>query len=71
MIIQALNQYYDILAREEECKIPQPGYSTAQVSFVLQISEDGVLSHIIDIRSSDNKQKSREMMVPQTGFKGT
>lgn len=65
MIIQALTQYYDILACDEECSIPKLGYSKAKVSFVLQISEDGVLSHIIDVRSSDKKPRPKEMTVPK------
>nr|WP_319540289.1 type I-C CRISPR-associated protein Cas8c/Csd1 [uncultured Methanospirillum sp.] len=65
MIIQALNQYYDILARDDRCTIPKLGYSTAKVSFVLQISEDGQLSHVIDIRTKDKKPRPRELTVPK------
>jgi CRISPR-associated protein Csd1 len=65
MIIQALTRYYDILAADEGCAIPRLGYSTGKVSFVLQISHEGKLVHIIDIRTTDKKPRAREMTVPK------
>jgi CRISPR-associated protein Csd1 len=65
VIIQALNQYYDILTQNKEYSIPRYGYSIAKVSYVLRISNDGKLNHIIDIRLKDKKTKPKEVMVPK------
>jgi len=64
MIIQSLCRCYDILEEDENANIPKLGYSSANVSFALVISSDGVLSHIIDLRSDDKKPKPRNMDVP-------
>ena len=64
MIIQSLCRHYDILEGDENVNIPKLGYSSANVSFALVISSDGVLSHIIDLRSDDKKPKPRNMDVP-------
>ncbi|MDD3622203.1 MAG: type I-C CRISPR-associated protein Cas8c/Csd1 [Methanofollis sp.] len=64
MIIQALCRYYDILDQDESVKIARPGYSTADVSFALVISEDGEVTHIVDLRSDDKKPRPQEMDVP-------
>lgn len=64
MIIQSLYRYYDILAKDENANIPKLGYSSAKVSFSLVISPDGILSHIIDLRSDDKKPKPKDMEVP-------
>lgn len=65
VIIQALTQYYDILNQSENASIPKYGFSTGKVSFVLQLSLDGKLEHIIDIRSKDKKPRPKEMTVPK------
>jgi len=64
MIIPSLCRCYDILEGDENANIPRLGYSSANVSFALVISSDGVLSHIIDLRSDDKKPKPRNMDVP-------
>lgn len=64
MIIQSLCRHYDILAKDENANIPKLGYSSAKVSFALVISSDGILSHIIDLRSDDKKPKPKDMDVP-------
>jgi CRISPR-associated protein Csd1 len=64
MIIQSLCRHYDILEGDENVNIPKLGYSSANVSFALVISSDGVLSHIIDLRSDDKKPKPKIMDVP-------
>lgn len=65
MIVQALNQYYDILSQDEQCSIPRAGYSTAKVSFAIKISPQGKIEHIIDIRTKDKKPKPKEILVPK------
>lgn len=64
MIIQALCRYYDLLDQDESVKIARPGYSTADVSFALAISEDGEVTHIVDLRSDDKKPRPQKMDVP-------
>lgn len=64
MIIQSLCRHYDILEGDENVSIPKFGYSNAKVSFALVISSDGILSHIIDLRSDDKKPKPKIMDVP-------
>lgn len=65
MIIQALNQYYDILSNDENSTIPRNGYSTAKVTFVLNLSPEGQLSHIIDIRTKEKNPRPKELVVPK------
>ncbi|HII80117.1 MAG TPA: type I-C CRISPR-associated protein Cas8c/Csd1 [Methanosarcina sp.] len=64
MIIQSLCRHYDILEGDENANIPKLGYSSAKVSFALVITPDGVLSHIVDLRSDDKKPKPKDMEVP-------
>ncbi|MBP2144839.1 CRISPR-associated protein Csd1 [Methanofollis sp. W23] len=64
MIIQALCRYYDILDQDESVKIARPGYSQANVSFALVLSDDGEVTHIVDLRSDDKKPRPQEMDVP-------
>jgi CRISPR-associated protein Csd1 len=65
MIIQALNQYYDILSNDENSTIPRNGYSTAKVTFVLNLSHEGQLNHIIDIRTKEKNPRPKELIVPK------
>lgn len=65
MIIQALNQYYDVLSDDENITLPRTGYSTGKVSFVLSLSTEGKLIHIIDIRTKDKNPRPKELVVPK------
>lgn len=75
MIINALCRYYDILAPVTEYDLPQSGYSRVKVSFALNISENGELLNVIDLREKDEKSKKMQpvyMTVPeQNGRAGT
>jgi len=64
MIIQSLCRHYDVLEGDKNVNIPKLGYSSAKVSFALVISPDGVLTHIVDLRSDDKKPKPKDMDVP-------
>jgi len=64
MIIQSLVRYYDILAADNTIKIAKPGYSPANVSFVLVISKKGDLTNIIDKRSDGKKKRATVLYVP-------
>jgi len=67
VIIQALTQYYDILSQDEYISLPRLGYSAAKVSFVLSLSPEGEIRHIIDIRTKDKIPK--EFRVPKQNSK--
>jgi len=63
MIIPALCNYYDILSQDENT-IPIWGYSKADVSFAMEISRNGELLHIVDLRGGDGKPRPQSMIVP-------
>ena len=68
MILQALCEYYDILATDDECDIPQEGYSNAKISYALNISKEGELKSIISLKvptEKGNKEIYRMMTVPE------
>ena len=72
MILQALCEYYDILAADEECDIPQEGYSNAKISYALNISKEGELKSIISLKvptEKGNKEIYRMMTVPEQHIK--
>ena len=49
MILQALTRYYEILSKDPESGIAPPGYSTANISFALNLSEKGELLDIFPL----------------------
>lgn len=55
MILQALVQYYEVL--KEKSELTAPGWCTAKVSFVLELSAEGQLLRIIDIRQQEKRGK--------------
>jgi CRISPR-associated protein Csd1 len=70
MILQAIARYYDILAKDPESDIAPPGYSTAGVSFALNISAQGELLDVFPLFQQaqvGNKvvEKPRRMVVPE------
>lgn len=72
MILQALCEYYDILAVDEECDIPQEGYSNAKISYALNLSKDGELKNIISLKvptGKGNNEIYRLMTVPEQHIK--
>ncbi|MGE5560664.1 MAG: type I-C CRISPR-associated protein Cas8c/Csd1 [Chloroflexota bacterium] len=70
MILQALYHLYQRLLDEPESGISPPGYSTARVSFALNLSKTGELLDLIDLRVADKAGKegkplARDMVVPR------
>lgn len=63
MIIQALNDYYNILLTDSEIKIPKPGYSVAKVKFIATLSRDGELLDLTPL--GDGKVGWIELIVPE------
>jgi len=65
MILTALNEYYQRLAKED--KVPQPGFSTEQISYEILINQSGVPLQVNFIGSSEgSRQVPRPLKVPQS-----
>ena len=62
MILQALSEYYEHLLRECPNDVAPPGWCPRQVSFVLDLSQDGELINIIP---ADNKYGMKRMVPEQ------
>ena len=62
MILQALVDYYDALAKKGE--ICQAGWTKANVSFALNISQSGELLNVIPLKEKGKRGK-KEVEVPQ------
>jgi len=66
MILQALNDYYERLAEDEESSIPLRGFSRQPVPFALEIDADGTLKQVLDLRVQDGKKmRARQLVVPE------
>ena len=66
MILQALCDYYDALARRGE--VTPPGWSMAKVSFALDIDERGTLHGVIPLKTvpeGGKKELPRPLQVPE------
>ena len=69
MILQALTRYYDILVSDPESGIAPPGYSSANVSFALNLSPQGELLEVYPLSQTVQRGKKtveapRRMIVP-------
>ena len=53
MILSALTEYYEIMAKEGQ--IPKPGYSCIGVSFAVILSENGDLNNILPLKLSKSR----------------
>lgn len=63
MILTALNDYYQRLAKED--KVPQPGFSTEKISFAVVFDDNGVPQQIDDLRDTTGKKpRARPYQVP-------
>jgi len=70
MILQALNRYYDILVNDPNSGIPLLGYSSGNISFVLNISIQGELLDIFSLfdtvqRGKKTVEVPRKMNIPE------
>jgi CRISPR-associated protein Csd1 len=70
MVLQALTRYYDILTNDPDTDIAPPNFSTANVSFAIEISEDGELLNILSLfervpRGKKMVEVYRRMFVPE------
>lgn len=65
-MLQDLVWYYEILAAEEDSTVPKPGYGTANISFSLNIDDDGNLLNLTSCMiQSGKKMVARPMIVPE------
>ncbi len=68
MLLQDLVRYYEIIKDDPDCKIPEYGYSLANVSFVAVIGEYGNLKTLLPLKVLDENGKKYvpcSMKVPQ------
>lgn len=70
MILQALTKYYDILISDPVSNVAPLGYSTSNVSFILNLSERGELLDIFPVfetiqRGNKTMEVPRRMIVPR------
>ncbi len=70
MILQALTHYYDILSNDPESNIAPPGYTSAGISFALNVSEKGELLDVFPLfeqvpRGKKMEERPRRMNVPE------
>ena len=63
MILQALTDYYEILA--EEGTIPKPGYCMAKVSYALNLTQDGQLIGVLPLKIEKERGK-KKVEIPQS-----
>ncbi len=65
MILHALNDYYDRMAKDCDSGMPLYGTSLENISFALVLGEDGSLQAIEDLRDQNgNKLRPRKLPVP-------
>lgn len=65
MIIQALNEYYGRLKREQGFAIPTFGFSNEKIHFVLVIDKSGKLVDVKDLREKGEKKNiAKQLIVP-------
>ncbi|KMY68406.1 hypothetical protein AAU61_01600 [Desulfocarbo indianensis] len=62
MILQSLADYYQRLVDDPEEDIALPGFSEAKISFALELSLDGELVDVIDLRTIKGKKNLRRTM---------
>lgn len=70
MILQALHSYYQRLTEKEGSSVAPEGFAPQAISFALQLSEQGALLRIIDLRepaAQGKKLVGRTMLVPALG----
>jgi len=66
MILQALVDYYELLAEDEESEIPKRYYGKTGVSYELRINKQGELVDVISLKTMvEKKEAARKMTVPE------
>lgn len=70
MLIKALNEYYDILARND--KVCKDGFSRQNITHMIMLRKDGTVSDIINVeQESEPDSKGKTKLQPiSVGFAG-
>ncbi len=70
MILQALNEHYQRLLEEPDSGVAPPGYSLAEISFVLVVSKEGVLQDLYPVETETlvPEHKKRQGVNPPPYF---
>lgn len=69
MIISALNEYYERLAKDPKVEIPEYGFSQQKIAFEIVISKDGKRCEIADARIQSGKNMRPRLVVVPGGAK--
>ena len=71
MILQALADYYEVLAAQG--KVARPGWSSAKVIGALCLDENGVLTDILSLKQADARGKERPVVksVPEQAIRAS
>ncbi len=66
MILQALKEYYDRKANEDNSGIAPLGWERKEIPFLLVITSEGKLVHVSDMQEIDGKKKrAKSFLVPK------
>lgn len=66
MILQALCAYYDRLRADPASGVAEPGFAPQNVHFAIELSPEGELLRLIDLRDRDGKRLvPRRMLLPE------
>ncbi|MDR2124314.1 MAG: type I-C CRISPR-associated protein Cas8c/Csd1 [Desulfovibrio sp.] len=65
MILQSLNAYYERLAADSESGIALRGFSRQPVPFALEISDDGAVLQVLDLRDDSKKRNPAQLILPE------
>lgn len=55
MLIKALNEYYDILARND--KVCKEGFSRQEITHMIMLRKDGTISDIINVEQESEPDR--------------
>ena len=68
MILQALNQYYERLLKEEDSGIALTGFAPQKISYAIILDKNGNFQRFIDIQNYERKKPQPvEIMLPYIG----
>ena len=60
MLIKALNEYYDILARND--KVCKDGFSRQNITHMIMLRKDGTVSDIINVEHGKNLTENSRLL---------
>lgn len=70
MILQSLYDHYQLLLKDKNADVAEPGYSPAKVTFGLTLNSQGEVIGLLDLRQTEQRGKSsklvaQNLMVPE------